>query len=644
MIRRFALAPLVFLALWLVWFAVPITRGAARSSWQNVWSPPDAGAPSKPVRGTSRDALLARALSANDKRPAFVALAKRFPNDAAIGAGQLLFGASGLKLSSARQLGPASNPDRNWSVKLTKIERPSPAFLQEWLAASARGAKLEPNNTFWDWMRILGLLASRRDNEVWAVLKAAKSKTAFDDHTTDFQAALLRAQRQEPGPMSPLSEINLSAGNSFSIYGSMREAARQLSEDAYGLRLQNLPQSNRQALEGMRDFVWLSRTMRRESKWLIGSLVGQATESIGLWGGGYTSSIGKRGHPLPGAKSLPKYTSDSRSLLRFARAQKRGDIAAQLSGEWVALGTWRTKTRSAFLTTGMEGMNARDFTLASANDWLGWRLLEGMPFALGLIALSSLLLRFVPLLRRERGVVLSRASWAGGAALGGLSLLFLVSPMLWAVARYWKTGVSPWNIGFAMVYNSISLTASADSFSGAPREWGLAFSGAFLFVSALWLAASWNAKQRNQATLPARLKRLFHAPDDGLTRFDMSPVLGLIGILSALFVGTVGILAFLIVPVINSDLASMHDGAGWVLFGMTFVLALPALWRARSWASRAFALKLAQRFAWSFLISLSFLWGVLVLATAPAHRRFEAQLDRYLQVGEFQLARKRLGI
>ncbi len=641
---RFALAPILFLGLWALWFALPNTRVAARSSWSHVWSPPDVNATPEPLSGNSRDALVGRATTAGDKGKTFEELGRQFPDDAAICAGQLSSSAAQLKLAGTRQPGPASNADLNWSVKLAKVEKPSPQFLRSWFAATSRGAKLEPNNTFWDWMQIMGLLAAHRDKEVWPLLRAAKSKIAFDDHTGDLSVAQIHEQRRQHGPLSPVNELGFAYSSSFSVYAPMRQAARHLSENAFGLRLRDDAQSRKTALEGMRDFVFLSRTMRRESKTLIGSLNGQAIEAIGMWGGGFSPSNTKVGRrPAASPKTLGLYSSDSRSLLFYARLQGRKDIAAQLSSEWTALGVWRAKSRGALLPVGMEGLDGRDFTLAWAGDWFGSRLLAGIPFALGLIGLVSLLLRFVRPLAREREVEVSRAAWMWGAVLGVTSALILASSMLWNALAAWSAMKTPlWNLGFALIYNGSG--SNANPYSGAPPGWDLAFPGLLLLVCALWFAASWEARRRDQPSLKARLKRLFAAPDDGLASFDFSPILSLILILAAGFVASFGILAFLIVPSINSDYASIHEYSVWMLAAFAFLLALPALWRVRSWVGRAFALRLAQRFAWAFLLSMSLSWGALCLASAPAHRRFESQLDRHLQVGQFQLARKRLGI
>jgi len=642
MIHRFPLAPLFFLALWSLCFALPQTRPYAMRDWKRVWSPPDPNASGRPSLAdfSTRDAQIGRAIGDGDKGRSFRELGRSYPNDAAICAGQLAYSAAALHLNRTRQAGPASNSNANWSVKIAKIERPSPKFLNDWFAATSRGAKLEPNNTFWDWMQMMGLMAARRDDEVWPLLRAAKSKTAYDDHQNDLSAAYLRELRRQNGPLPPMQELNTIFLTNFPAYGEMRDTARQLSEDAWGLRLQNTPQSHKKALEGMRDFIVFCRTARLENKTIIGSLVAEATESIGLWGGGFKAGSGIRHHTRLGA-NLSVYASDPHSLFFWANARGRKDIASQAGSEWVALGKWSAKTRGTIVWGSIEGVDGRDLTLAWAGDWWRSQLLVGMPLALGLVALASLLLRLVPALRHQRDVPLSQASWIWGAAIGFWSVALLSSALLWEVfAALRAPGVSLSNVIMMMPQSATSNTAP---FPEAPRAWQLEFPTALLLLGALWQGAGWDARQRGEPSLMTRLRKLFEAPDDGLARFDVSPLVALIIRLGAVGLATMGILAFLIVPALNENWAELWSYAGLALLLVTFIAALPTLWRIKTARGRVFALLLARRFAWSASLSLSLAWAALTLATRPVHQRFEAQIDRYLRIGEFQLARRRLG-
>ena len=171
----------------------------------------------------------------------------------------------------------------------------------------------------------------------------------------------------------------------------------------------------------------------------------------------------------------------------------------------------------------------------------------------------------------------------------------------------------------------------------------MALPSALILIGALWLAAGWDARTRGELSLTARLKRLTDAPDDGVARFDMAPLVALTIRFAALCLATVGVAAFLVVPAQSDDFQSLWNYAGWALLFLSSTLGVPALWRIKSARGRVFALLLMQRLAWSFALSLSLCWLALTLATAPAHKRFEAEIDRTLQIGQFQLARQRLG-
>lgn len=55
------------------------------------------------------------------------------------------------------------------------------------------GQKVEPNNTFYDWIILYYLLQLQRDKEALSVLRQAAHKTSYDDHTGDDMSANLRA-------------------------------------------------------------------------------------------------------------------------------------------------------------------------------------------------------------------------------------------------------------------------------------------------------------------------------------------------------------------------------------------------------------------------------------------------------------------
>ncbi len=627
--------------MWILWFLVPPTREVARSEWKARFLTVPTTIPTA-VDDTSRDAAFVRALdklngAGKPDNNALEELGRSYPGDASICAAQIVATSGGLNLGGTRQPGPSSNADPNWSVKLAKIKATSPAVLQSWFAATARGAKLEPNNTFWDWAQIMGLLAARRDDEVWPVLRAARNKTVYDDHANDGALANLRLVRQQ-AVVAPIQQISIAASILFPHFAVMREAARQVSDDASGLRLSGEPAKQKQALEGLRDFAALSRVMRRESKSYIGSLVGMAMESISLYGGAYSPLSPKTGrHPAPGV-SVAVYGSDPRSLLAFARKQGRNDVVAQLSSQWLEMGNWRAKTRGAAGNSLLIGLNVRDLGLAQGGDWFGSLLIAGIPTLLVVAVGCSLLLRLVPAWRRESEAQPSPLSWAWGAFLGMAALITLSSALicvLWIV----------WRIAGATILDLLLAPLSGGNTVGfAPLAWQYHFPALLGFLCALWLASVWDARRQGKPTLGAKLRRLFHPPDDGMAHIDLSPLLTLAATLGAFFLLTFGVLCFLIVPSTNEDFKSLHDYAGLFLVGFAIVLSFPWLWRLRTAQGRAFALILARRFAWGQLLFLTILWGLLWMFAMPAQHRFDAQFTRQLQIGEFQLVRKQVGL
>ncbi|RYX81861.1 hypothetical protein EON83_22155 [bacterium] len=650
--RRLLLAPIIFLALWFLWFLLPSTNTVAGSQWKARLAPLPTSLPYSTTAldsDTSRDASFVKALvhsaavynsdQKDNRWKALEEVGQRFPNDAAICASQIVSMSGQLHLGSVKQVGPSSSGDLNWSVKLSKIERPSPQTLKSWFAATARGAKLEPNNTFWDWAQVMGLLAAQRDDEVWPILKAASNKTAYDEHVEESALANVRLL-QKRGIVPPINQISISASTLFPHFAVMREAARKISDHASGLRLSGEPAQQKQALEGLSDFARMASVMRRESKTTIGSLVGTAIEAIALSGGSYSPSV------LPIVKKarigtkLATYANNPTSLLFFARKMGRNDIANQLGQQWVEIGTWRAKTTKVILSSSLIGFDARDLVIAQAGDWFGSLLIAAMPTLLAVALFSVLLLYLVPSWRRESNNSPTPLSWIWGFLLAVMALLILSSAVLWAVYTVTRT------TGATLLDFLIAPFSSGSAGAVfAPLVWQYNFASLLGVFMALWFASLWDVKRQGKPTLGSRLRNLFHAPDDGMARFDVTPLLMLAATIAAFSLLTFGVLAYLIVPMQNQEYSNLHtDYAGFIFAGLAVVLGLPSLMRVRTPQGRAFSLILANRFAWGQLIVLTVLWGILWMFAAPAQRRFDAQFVQQQKTGEFQIIRKKVGL
>ena len=389
--------------------------------------------------------------------------------------------------------------------------------------------------------------------------------------------------------------------------------------------------------------------MRLESKSFIGSLVAHGHRRNRTFRRFvFANSFRNRFTGTPVARRIFPHTrlvalfSEIRvRSWRYSTRLKRPEIAAQLSTEWSELGKFRGKTRKFFTASFLAGINPRDFVFALAGDWLGSLFLMAIPWLFFLALGCSLLLRLVPSWRRESGVSLSPLSWMGGVFLAMLGVLMLASP---AIGAIWAASRTPGSNLLETLLFSTSFGSGSNS-GMVPMAWQSYFSAMLCFVFALWIADSWNAKRAGKLSLGTRLRAILHPPDDDMTRFDLSPLLALAATMAKFFILTVGVVAFLVAAASqDEDYAPLRDNAALILLGLAVVLTLPSLWRLRNPQSRAFALSLARRFAMSQLVFLTLLWGLLWMFAAPSQTRFDAQFTRQLQVGEFQIVRKQLGI
>ncbi len=246
------------------------------------------------ARGSNeRDVLLWCVRSASDETIIgrnLEVLSRRFPRDIALLAWTCEAQLNGLSMST-RTPGPLSSPYPNWSVQVRNGQggyqsapgyEPdfTPQTRAKWdvLAVKARlGQQMEPRNGFWWWLEAACLLGARRDELVWNVLRAGKTKTRYDDHNLEIQGALRRAHRRTLGVV-PMSFYLRGGNTSWQFLSRWREVTRQVCENVIGARLQK---RHKTALEGGRDMVMMGAMLRRSTN-SIGVLVGIAVENIAL--------------------------------------------------------------------------------------------------------------------------------------------------------------------------------------------------------------------------------------------------------------------------------------------------------------------------------------------------------------------------
>lgn len=92
----------------------------------------------------------------------------------------------------------------------------TPQDLQSVLGVIAEGARVEPHNAYWDWMRAQFLMYGWRDQEAWDALETGMRKTRFEGHDGEILQAYVKVSENALGrPFLP-EEIN---------------AARQMARD-----------------------------------------------------------------------------------------------------------------------------------------------------------------------------------------------------------------------------------------------------------------------------------------------------------------------------------------------------------------------------------------------------------------------------
>lgn len=483
------------------------------------------------------------------------------------------------------------------------------------------------------------------------MLRAANAKTRYEDHVSDICLTRLRVLQKRYGTsLSPTTQFSLATLH-LNHFSTMQEAARQINDNAIKLRLSNHPQDQRLALEGMRDFVLMARTLRRNAKRSSGFSIGQQLETVGLYGGTISPSV-TYGSPVFLSRAfvrtialpvppLSTYANDPQSLLFFARKMGRNDIASQLQREWTDLESWNRLAKLPYLQFDSTGLDTRDIVWAQMGDWLGTLLLAGLPSLLGLAVLSSVALRFIPTWRREPESYPSSTSPFDGVSLTLLSVLVLSLSAIWTVWQLYRVGYTG-----LLLLEILRIFGVSYGVRGVPPVWQSHFPALLAVLFALGVAARWESRRQGVAPLITRLRYMGATRDDGLTHFDLSPLLALIGSIAGSTLCVAALFVFLVLPGQNSKFRFLHEGryAVSILVLTTLYLATPLIWRLRSASSWTFVLAMTRRFAWSQLVCLSLLWGILWMIAAPAQKRFDAAFTHQIQVGEFQITRKQMGL
>lgn len=193
---------------------------------------------------------------------------------------------------------------------------------QRVVGVAQRGRELEPNNTYFDWMLMHGLLELYRDAEALQILHEAAQKTAYDDHINDDTRAHLKALEAANGPQALETRFTVAGAQLYPHLAMMRNISRILGW--FGRRAQHAG-DHRQALAIYADLAQLTAVLSRNPNELNRRC--GASMQIGAWhscGMGLSAEIPARVEVKPEIKAL----RDGKRFADYAQAHGSADLSA----------------------------------------------------------------------------------------------------------------------------------------------------------------------------------------------------------------------------------------------------------------------------------------------------------------------------
>lgn len=178
-----------------------------------------------------------------------------------------------------REENPLSAPSSPSAPAGPLRKAPTAAHLAAFDRAACAGQRLDPDNAYFPWMRMVGLLAAHRDREAWAALHEAAGKLRWDDYANEETLGRWRLRNQAWGERSVVSRALAHAGLVLPHLAPLRTVATV-----------TLQQSIQDELEGRtaegvarrHDLLRCASLMRVQSATGIGSLVGVAIGGIAV--------------------------------------------------------------------------------------------------------------------------------------------------------------------------------------------------------------------------------------------------------------------------------------------------------------------------------------------------------------------------
>ncbi len=632
--RRF-FGPLLFLLIWAVILGVPRLRFVmltqAGSDETLAYLAPYALPLAKIFvpRETSPAELAARypddarvqVWAVADKTPRdaerdFGPIIERFPREAWLHATYLRF--LTLTLRTGRVPGVfAGAPGAIPPETPSNISR---ADLERAVAVARDGARLEPDNCYFDVMRADCLFALRRDTEALQALREGGRKKRFDDHVTDYTRFFIEAN-ELARPRLFEERVSLSAAALYPHLAHIREVGRLALWRALQLEQRG---DWRGALDIRVALLRIGARMRDND----GSLI------TGLVGGAITNLAMKSNAALPNAplKNPQKTKFWANYFAGLCRAHGRPDLVAEALRETAASVRFYELSGAAANSAVFFGIPDRTFAPLGATNWAGVALLFQLAITLPAWIALALILGFKRAPGEEKSL---------GAVLTVYGVVVLLCACAFFVVLRVINGISGgWGAYFW------GNTGSQSALIGALR-WVVALAplliGALVCAFATWwkhrcaLRQSDRDAQSGDVRLPPILRI-------GITGLLLA--LTLLSIVCAVLVQN-GLIAPLNVPLLDFWLSSSASARAALFAPLYMVLVFVAWWIFASlWLLPAPALPLfgsgvkwlRQTLGATLLLS-SALYLLVLLVSLQARTQADAAFDNFLRRGEMATLR-----
>jgi hypothetical protein len=624
----------VILLCWLTVFLVPATRYGARTAWKLYGSPPPdvsdrvAVSPFKDLSPAVAVAVrqfpnekVVRVVAAMDsalRHNLDVAL-KMYPRDTLLI--RLMVDFEAKNLPSGRPYGPLSNP--KYPAAAPKVVPLTSAQLSKWheiIELARRGQKLEPQNTYFDWVLIHALLATNQDDEVRQVLTIASKKSDFDNHNRDQLLYRVAFREMTEGvPLSPSIMMRGEGALSSESGARTRDAARAIMDMVISDR--DAGEHNR-AVDVASDLLKLSRVLRLNSYYLNDCFVGLACERVALYGAAAPAATRVPG--LGGASSL--FRSHPRSIYRYAKASGRPDVLTFFDREWVELGKWESALTKLYASP-WRSERMRQAVVLMAAERLRAIILRTLPFALLLCAIAYAISR-----RFRRAKMGPLALWPG-IAFGAFTLVVLLAfdTLLALTTTNENLFWGDWEYYYLLTNGILSKAPSW-------VDYGIA--GALLCLG-VNRAVRWQRQQCGAVGLKHQLKSAFQPPEDGLAHLDFGWLFGWVARTTVWVISLGGL------TMMCWNMSEAVQSLAWVVPLLAVLGSVSAhAWYWRHHAHRRQTLRFMPQeifeVVMGFLLAMSIIYALTAFAFLPLALAQRHENQKSSQVGEVKEARARM--